>query len=173
MTDAVTIREAAPGDAEMLARLGAKTFSDAFAAFNTEADMAAYLESAFGPAIQAAELEDPAGAFLVAESGGEAVGYARLRGGPAPECVAGPEPVEIERVYVLQEWKGTGAAAALMTACLEKARARGFRTIWLGVWERNDRAVAFYRKWGFDVVGSKVFVVGSDPQNDLVMERAL
>ena len=172
-SEPVTVRRGAAEDAALLAGLGAKTFRDAFAEFNTEEDMAAYLEGAFGPHLQAAELADPAGAFLIAESGGRAVGYARLRRGPAPGCVSDPGAVEIERLYVLQEWKGAGAAAALMGACLDRARADGFRTVWLGVWERNDRAVAFYRKWGFSVVGKKPFAVGSDVQDDYVMERAL
>jgi ribosomal protein S18 acetylase RimI-like enzyme len=170
---AVTIREARLEDAALLARLGSKTFEDAFAAQNTAEDMAAYLAAAFGPAIQAAEIADGTGVFLVAEAGGAALGYARLRRGETPGAVTGSDAVEIERLYVLQECKGTGVAASLMQACLDRALADGHRTVWLGVWERNDRAVAFYRKWGFRVVGTKVFVVGSDPQTDFVMERAL
>ena len=77
------------------------------------------------------------------------------------------------RLYVLREWIGRGVGRELMQACLNEARQAGFRTIWLGVWERNPRAQAFYRKWNFRVVGEHVFQLGSDPQRDLLMERAL
>ena len=77
------------------------------------------------------------------------------------------------RLYVLREWLGRGVGEALMRACLNEARSAGYETIWLGVWERNVRAQAFYRKWNFRDVGEQVFLLGSDEQRDIVMERAV
>jgi ribosomal protein S18 acetylase RimI-like enzyme len=74
---------------------------------------------------------------------------------------------------VAKEWLSRGVGAALMRACISQAQQKGFQSIWLGVWQRNERAYAFYRKWGFQVVGEHVFQLGSDPQNDWIVERAL
>lgn len=167
------IRRATTDDAAMLAELAARTFHDAFAADNKAEDMDAYMSVAFTPAQLAAELAETGNAFFVAEIDAVPVGYAQLRAGDAPECVGGPEPVELSRLYVSREWHGRGIAQALVDALVEEARALKRRTLWLGVWEHNPRAQAFYRKWGFSVVGSHVFVLGSDPQTDLLMERAL
>ena len=169
----LSIRRASASDASLLAELGARTFHDAFSADNTAEDMDAYMSVAFTPEKLAAELADADTAFFVAEIDGAAVGYAQLRAGEAPPCVEGARPIELARLYVSQAWLGRGVGEALMRACVEEACAAGHRTIWLGVWERNPRAQAFYRKWDFRVVGDHVFVLGSDPQTDLLMERAL
>lgn len=169
----LTIRRAEPGDAGLLAELGARTFSETFAADNSPEDMAAYLAASFDPARLTDELSDPASAFFVAEVGGRAAGYAQLHAGEPAEGVEGPKPVELVRLYVSREWLGRGVGEALMRACVDGARQAGHRTIWLGVWERNGRAQAFYRKWDFREVGEHVFQLGSDPQRDILMERAL
>jgi len=167
------IRRADHEDAGLLAELGARTFSETFAADNSPEDMAAYLAESFNPARQTAELNDPASTFFIAEVGGLAAGYAQLHAGEAAEGVEGPRPVELVRLYVSREWLGRGVGEALMRACVDAARRAGHGTIWLGVWERNGRAQAFYRKWDFRAVGEHVFHLGSDPQRDILMERAL
>ena len=169
----VTIRRANPEDAGLLAELGARTFSETFAADNSPDDMATYLAASFNPAQQAAELADPASTFLIAEVGGIAAGYAKLHAGEPAERVEGQKPVELVRLYVLQEWLGRGVGAGLMRACVGEARRAGYGAIWLGVWERNGRAQAFYRKWNFREIGEHMFQLGSDPQRDILMERAV
>ena len=169
----VTIRRANTDDAGLLSELGARTFSETFAADNSPEDMAAYLASSFNLAQQTAELEDPASTFFIAEVGGVAAGYAMLRAGKPEKGIEGAEPVELVRLYVSGEWLGRGVGEALMRACVDEARQAGHETIWLGVWERNGRAQAFYRKWNFRSVGEHVFHVGSDAQTDILMERAL
>ena len=94
-----------------------------------------------------------------------------LREGKAPVAVTGTEPVELVRIYVENDIIGAGYGAALMNACLEEAKKNGHRTIWLGVWEKNLRAIRFYRRWGFTKVGTKEFLLGSDLQNDHIMAR--
>jgi GNAT superfamily N-acetyltransferase len=169
----IDIRVATVADAELIAELGARTFAQTFAADNTEEDMSAYLASAFSPSIQSDEIGDPASVFLLAEADGEAVGYARLRLREAPTAVGGRRPIEIARFYADRRWLGRGVGAALMKACLRQGRARGCDVIWLDVWERNPRAIAFYEKWGFTVVGGQSFVLGADTQSDLLMSQAL
>lgn len=169
----VTIRGASPTDADLLAELGRRTFEETFSADNTREDMEAYVASAFSVAQQAADLADPAAIFLIAEVDGAAAGYARLHPGKLAAGVAGAKPIELIRLYVLREWLGRGVGEALMRACLDHARSAGYETIWLGVWERNARAQAFYIKWQFRAVGEHIFQLGSDRQRDVVMERAL
>lgn len=165
------IRRAVAGDNALLAELGAQTFFDTFAACNTPQDMADYLAASFSPLKQAAELADPATVFLIAELDSAPIGYARLRSGPAPACVGGRAPIEIVRFYVRREWIGQGLAAQLMAACLRQAEQAGCDVIWLDVWEHNPRAIAFYRKWGFEQAGTQPFQLGSDLQTDLLMAR--
>lgn len=172
-----TIRRGVAGDAAMLAALGRKTFLDAFAADNTPENTAAYVAHAYGAEQQAAELALPDGVFLIAEVDGTAAGYAYLREAPLPAHITDPAPgqpghaVEIARFYVDAPWHGKGIAHALMDAALDEATRRGARTVWLGVWERNARAIGFYTKRGFHDIGVQPFKLGNDLQHDRVMAR--
>jgi ribosomal protein S18 acetylase RimI-like enzyme len=76
-------------------------------------------------------------------------------------------------LYASQEWLGRGVGGALMQACIDEGRQKGFRTLWLGVWEHNNRARAFYRKWNFREVGEHIFRLGDDSQTDILMERSI
>jgi len=171
----VHIRPARPDEAETIAALAARTFHGAFDATNDPVAMAAYVEKSFTAERMRTELADPANQFLLAEAEGaaEPVGYAKLRVGKTDPSVQGPRPIEIERIYAEQAAVGTGVGAALMAACLTRAVEGGYRTVWLGVWELNPRAIAFYERWGFRVVGTHPFVLGEEHQTDLVMERAV
>ncbi|HEX3282555.1 MAG TPA: GNAT family N-acetyltransferase [Pyrinomonadaceae bacterium] len=172
-TQNLVIRHGKASDAAMLAELGARTFSETFAPNNSPEDMAAYLATAFSPAQQTTELADRETLFLIAESNGGEVGYAMLRSGNVLENVTGVNPIELVRLYVAQDHLGRGVGAALMQACIDEARRRGHKTLWLGVWEHNPRAQAFYRKWNFVEIGTHVFHLGNDPQTDLLMQRTI
>ena len=172
MTDLI-IREAVPAEASLIARLARQSFSEAFGDRNDPGDLACFLDSAYGVVQQSAELGNPSWTTLLAFQGDQAVGFAQLRRDSAEPCVASPKPVELHRLYVLQSHHGAGAGAALMQRVLDRARAEGFRSHWLGVWEHNARGLAFYRKWEFEEVGSHIFQVGSDPQTDLLLVRPL
>ncbi len=172
-TNPVHIRVAKSADNTLLSELGAHTFFDTFAKDNTPEDMAAYLAVSFSPQKQAEELADPSTTFLIAEIDDTAVGYARLRHSPAPAAITGQHPLEIVRFYVDKSWIGRGLSATLMQACLEYAAHYQCDVIWLDVWEHNARAIAFYRKWGFDLIGTQPFQLGSELQNDLLMQRVV
>lgn len=169
----ITIRRGVVTDAADLAELAARTFRETFAADNRPEDMALHLETAYGRSQQHAELIDPGITTLLVEAGGHLTAYAQLRTSVTPECVNGESPVELWRFYVSREWHGRGVAQALMDSVETEARRLGGRTLWLGVWERNHRALAFYRKAGFVKVGSHVFMVGTDAQTDCIMIRPL
>ena len=170
---ALYIRRARIEDANLLAELGAQTFAETFTENNTPENMAAYLADSFNREKLTAELTDPLSLFFIAEVGGHAAGYAKLHAGEALQGVEGQKPVELVRLYVSRKWLGRGVGQALMQRCMDEARAMGFQTIWLGVWEHNSRALAFYRKWNFHEVGEHIFQLGSDPQRDILMQRAI
>ena len=168
-----TIRAAGVADAPWLAALAERTFRETYAAENTAENMERYVAEHFGVARQARELTDPAVQTLVADVSGEPAGYAQLVWSSAPPSVAGEAPIEITRFYVDRPWHGHGVAQLLMANLLQRAAAAGARTVWLGVWERNPRAIAFYRKSGFVEVGTHTFLLGTDPQRDFVLARPL
>jgi len=169
----VAIRRATAADAAVLAKLAMQTFNDTFAGVNTPADMAAHSARSYGVDLQRAEIVAPSIRTLLAERDGHAIAYAQLRAESAPGCVATRPTIELWRFYVDKTAIGSGVARELMAAVLAEAAASGARSLWLGVWERNPRAIAFYRKFDFEEVGNHRFTLGSDVQNDLIFERLL
>lgn len=160
-----TIRHATPSDAAALAELGARTFRDAFGEQNRAEDMEEYVGRTYGEVQQRQELEDPKNAALVVERDGVLIGFAQLR--------RDADSVEIARFYVDRTHHGEGIAQELMQRCVEVARDLGAKALWLGVWERNPRAIRFYEKCGFVDIGSHPFLVGSDLQTDRLMSLVI
>lgn len=169
MAERPRIRAAAEPDAGALAELAERTFRDAFTQLNRAEDIDLHCRASYGESIQAAEIRDPGRTTLLCHDGDRLIGYGQLRRAGAPSCIVAARPAEIQRLYVDAAWHGKGVAHALMAALLEAAAAGGADVAWLGVWERNPRAIAFYGKSGFAVVGEHVFVLGNDPQRDLVL----
>jgi ribosomal protein S18 acetylase RimI-like enzyme len=159
----VTIRRATPADAAALAALALETFVDAFGADNRPEDIGAYTSAEFGEAQQRRELSDPNIVTLLVDG----VAYAQLR--RTPDSPHGE--VELARFYVHRGHHGRGVAQALMDSVIDHARNLGATRLWLGVWERNARAIAFYRKCGFVQCGTQPFLLGSDLQTDWVMSH--
>lgn len=166
---ALRFRRAIQSDAAVLAEFGRRTFEETFGAANTPDDMAAYLRSNYGTSQQAAELGDPDIITIVAEAKGVLAAYAQVRRGPAPEVVRTGPPVELWRFYVDHPWQGLGLAQQLLEHVHTAAAELGGRAIWLSVWDQNARAIAFYKKSGFRIAGTKDFWLGSDKQSDYVM----
>lgn len=172
--EGVRIRVAAVGDAPSLAALGQRLFEQTFGIDNSAEDMRRYVSTAFTPARQREELADPDRAAWIAEvDGREPVGFALIRCGSVGDGVVASLPVEIERIYVDSTFHGGGVGRRLMETCVAQARAWSADVLWLGVWERNLRAIAFYEKGGFRAVGSHTFLLGTDEQRDIVMALPL
>src|SRR6185503_19988336 len=167
------VRRATVADALALAEFAARIFRDTFAADNRPEELAIHIAQAFGSAQQNAELIDPHVATLLAEGEGALVGYAQLRAGSPPACVTASDPLELWRFYLDRPWQGRGVVQTLMGHVLTEAARRGGASVWLGVWEHNPRAIAFYRKLGFRDVGPHVFMVGADAQTDRIMVRSV
>jgi ribosomal protein S18 acetylase RimI-like enzyme len=167
------IRDAEPDDAPQLSAFAATLFRAAYTATSRPADLESYIADHFRPEIQAAEIAAADCRTLLLHLDGQLAGYAHMRRGPGPSCLvpgvgAPVEALEIQRFYVAPLWRGRGVARVLMTACLHAAAAG--TSVWLGVFTHNARAIAFYTKCGFRVVGSATFYMGEDPQHDHVMQ---
>jgi len=169
----IHIQEAQLGEAALLSDLGRRTFTEAFADSNDPDCLARFLDQTYTPERQAGELKDPAITTFIARVDGSPAGFAQLRRGPGEACVSGPDPIELQRIYALREFLGSGVGKSLLSACMDRAKADGFRTLWLGVWERNPRAQAFYLRHGFRLAGSHTFDVGGDLQVDLIYKLLL
>jgi ribosomal protein S18 acetylase RimI-like enzyme len=161
-----------------LTKAAAAFFVDSFGAANRPEDMDVYVTGAFSEARQRAELADVTNRVMLATTpGGDIAGYAHLRFGVVPSGNAVPDErrpaVEIARLYADRRWHGRGLGSRLMERSLASAREWCARTVWLGVWEENARAIAFYQKNGFVVIGEQQFMLGSDRQRDLVMAADL
>ena len=167
------IRIASAKDAERVTALARDTFIATFADSNTPEDMARYIEKAFAVETISSELSDPASTFIWAEENGIPAGYAKLYRGAADDCVTGSGAVELERIYADPELIGAGVGKTLLHTCIKMAQSEGFETLWLGVWEHNDRAIEFYYRQGFIDVGEHPFMLGSDEQTDRIMQLDL
>ncbi|GAA0889021.1 GNAT family N-acetyltransferase [Rhodanobacter soli] len=166
-----SIRYAKPSDAKRLAALAEATFRDTFGSVNAVEDMNLHCRASYGEAIQSAEISNAGIATLLCDEGGNLAAFAQLRWSAAPACVSAQNPGEIQRLYVAKSWHGKGMAHDLMAACIGEMENRKSDVVWLGVWERNPRAIAFYKKFGFVEVGDHVFPLGTDPQRDIIMSR--
>ncbi len=171
----IKIRCATIKDSEMLTELSYKTFWDAFHdnPKNAPDDLADYMNSAFNVKQIGKELNDENAIFFVAEIENEAVGYAKLLIESCEPKITAEKPIELARLYSKQEFLGKGVGKSLMQRCLEEAEKRDCDRMWLGVWEFNPRAQAFYRKHGFYEVGKHIFQLGSDAQTDVLMQKDL
>ena len=123
----------------------------------------------FGPEIQQREIGERGLVTTIAEADGRMVGFTQLRLLSTHARVVAKRPAELNRIYVVAEWQGRGVAGHLMQDALEAAARAGCDSLWLGVWEHNPKAMAFYRKFGLEIVGTHAFMLGEDRQRDLVM----
>ena len=165
----IHIRRATIDDAAVIAEIAARLFAQTFDADNDPANVTAHIESYFSEAKLCEELADPTVTYLLLDVHQRLAGFAALKAGSTDPSVRDDAPLEIQRFYVDHAHHGRGVAAHLMDACMKVAIEQGLRTVWLGVWERNPRAIRFYEKCGFVDVGGKTFQMGDDLQFDRVM----
>jgi diamine N-acetyltransferase len=167
------VRRGVLEDAPVLAAFAARIFAETFAADNNPEDLLEYLESSFGIVQQSQELADPNEITLLMFAAETLIAFAQVRCKVPPACVTQEHPIEVHRFYVDAVAHGKGVAQSLMAAVKAAAKDFDAKHLWLSAWERNPRAVAFYGKMGFEIVGSADFVVGSDVQTDHIMVAPL
>ncbi len=163
------IRQATPADSDALAALAARTFRDAYGGGLSPDDLARHLEAHCSPAALRHQLTLPGAVTLVAEVGQAEVGYAQLEPAPVPPEVVDPTAIRLARFYLDQAWIGKGIAQRLMERVRAEASSRGHATLWLTVWEKAPRPIAFYQRCGFRQVGVTQFAIGADVQQDWLM----
>ena len=171
----IDIRQATPHDVKLLTDLSYTTFRDAFAHHpkNAPDDLAHYMRQAFNAEQIEAELAETTSIFFIASIDDKAAGYAKLIAESIEQGITAKRPIELSRLYSHQEYLGKGVGQNLMDACFEYAKTHDHDVMWLGVWEYNPRAQAFYTKNGFREIGKHTFQLGSDPQTDLLMQKDL
>ena len=169
----IAIRNASVSDFELLATLGRRAFFEAFGRYNDPGDMQSYLDSAFDPDIIRKQLEDPDVIYFIASYDGVDVGYSKLKRNSIPKELLDSKSIQLERIYALQSYLGKNVGKELMEKCLETAMSENFECLWLGVWQKNERAINFYKKWGFEVIGLKQFKIGKEISDDFVMALML
>ncbi|RYN13026.1 GNAT family N-acetyltransferase [Bifidobacterium animalis subsp. animalis] len=160
-------------DVATIRNLSIETFTQTFAALNTPEDMDKYVADHLSPDVIRREIDDPDSTFLVATVDGTPAGYMKVNVGDAQTEKMTHDHMEVQRLYILKAFKRHGLGAGLMRAAFNMARAQGKTRIWLGVWEHNDPAIAFYKRFGFTRIGSHDFMLGEDRQADLLMEAVV
>jgi diamine N-acetyltransferase len=168
----ITIREATNADAALIAQLSRETFYEAFAPDNRKEDMDKFMNEQFTMEALMQEVGAPGNIFLLAYIGDEAAGYTRLREN-SDELLGDKPAIEIARIYAATRMIGKGVGKELMQASIDYAKALQKEIVWLGVWENNQRAIQFYRKFGFEKFGEHDFVLGNDVQKDWLMKKEL
>jgi diamine N-acetyltransferase len=167
------IRKATELDAVLIADISHQTFYDAFAADNKPSDMEKFLKEQFPKGKLILEVSARENLFLLAYRNDEVAGYVKLRDSVFPPELGKTNALEIARIYTMKTMIGTGIGKALMQKCLDIAREQGKQVLWLGVWEKNNRAIDFYTKWGFEKFGETDFLLGDDIQRDWLMKKTI
>ena len=165
----IAVRVALPEDFEVVSALGRRAFYEAFGEYNKPEDMQAYLDLSFNPEAIKQQLEDPQIIFFIAAYHDDPVGYAKLKRNSAPPELEGKKCIQLERIYALKAYIGKKVGKALMEKCLEATREEKYEYLWLGVWQQNQRAIDFYKKFELETIGVKKFKIGNQITDDYVM----
>ena len=167
------ITKATLNDIEKLQNIGRQTFYETFAEVNLEENMAKYLEKSFATEKLPSELKNESSYFYLAEIDEKIIGYLKLNIGEAQTEKQEKNALEVERIYVAKEFHGKNIGQELYAQALKTAKELNASYMWLGVWEKNFRAVSFYTKNSFTQFGTHIFKLGDDEQTDLMMKKVL
>ncbi|NEW79112.1 MAG: GNAT family N-acetyltransferase [Gelidibacter sp.] len=167
------IRKATHKDAELLLNIGRQTFFEKFTENNSEENMLKYAAEAYTSEKILSELNNPNSQFYLAKLNNKAVGYLKINFGDAQIELQDPQALELERIYVLKEFQGRKIGQMLFNKTIELAKKAAVNYVWLGVWEENLRAIKFYEKNGLKAFSKHIFMLGDDPQTDIMMKLEL
>jgi diamine N-acetyltransferase len=164
------IRKISVKDVDALKEIGKQTFAETFSSVNSIENMTSYLKSEFSTETLKTQLTDEGSEFYFAELDGRPVGYLKINLGQSQTEIKDKEALEIERVYVLKEFHGKKVGQKLYEKALTIARQKSIDYVWLGVWEKNFRAIRFYEKNGFIAFDNHIFRLGGSEQTDIMMK---
>lgn len=168
-----TIQKVTLDDITQLQKIGRQTFSETFSGDNSEEDMTQYLDEHFSTEKLTNELNNKNSEFYFAVLDGAVIGYLKLNFGESQTELKDTKAVEIERIYVPKEFHGQNVGQLLYEKAIQVAKQKEADYVWLGVWEENKRALSFYTKNGFIAFDKHIFVLGNDPQTDIMMKLQL
>jgi ribosomal protein S18 acetylase RimI-like enzyme len=160
-------------DLSQLQKIGKITFAETFTEHNTKEDLDKYLEESFSNEKLSSELTNPHSSFYLAEIENNVVGYLKINFGASQTELKDNEALEIERIYVLQAFHGKKLGQALYEKAIQIANEKKVQYLWLGVWEKNNKAIRFYKKNGFVPFDTHIFKLGNDEQTDIMMKLKL
>lgn len=160
-------------DIKALQAIAKQTFTETFGSQNTAEDLAKFLNEEYDFDKLKAEVENPESFYYFYYFEDELAGYLKLNVGAAQTESDYPEALEIQRIYVLQKYQGKRIGLVMMQQALAIAEELKKPQVWLGVWENNFKAQAFYQKSGFKKVGSHDFILGDDRQTDHILLKTL
>jgi ribosomal protein S18 acetylase RimI-like enzyme len=166
----IEIRKATVSDLETIQKISIQTFIETFASVNTPENIANYIKESLNTEQLTAELNNANSQFYIAYSDTEVVGYLKINFGDAQTETINENTLEVQRIYVLQNFHGKNIGQLLLEEVKKIAKTTDVEYIWLGVWEENHRALRFYTKNGFVVFDKHVFIMGNDEQTDLLMQ---
>ncbi|SFO36696.1 Ribosomal protein S18 acetylase RimI [Paenimyroides ummariense] len=169
----IVIRKVMLKDIGLLQEIGRKTFFETFAENNTQENMSKYLEEGFSIEKLTEELNDEYSEFYFAVLAEKVIGYLKLNFENSQTELQDSSSLEIERIYVLQEYHGKKVGQLLYDKAIEIAYNKEVKYVWLGVWEENSRAIRFYQKNGFVAFDKHIFKLGDDEQTDIMMKKKL
>lgn len=169
----IAIRKVSLDDIAILQQIGRQTFMETFSESNSDENMARYLEEGFSIEKLSQELRSTTSQFYFALLDGEVIGYLKLNTGDSQTELQDDNALEIERIYVLGAYHGKKVGQLLHDKVLEIAHKRRANYVWLGVWEKNPRAIRFYQKNGFVAFDKHIFRLGNDEQTDIMMKKTL
>ena len=169
----IEIRLAEKNEAAIIADMSRQTFYDTFASENSVADMDKFMSETFTKEALMKEVGANGNIFFLAFDGELPVGYARMRESVNPPGIEEKKSMEIARIYALQSYIGKGVGSARTKKCIAQACELDKEIIGLGEWEKKQKAIHFYRKWGFEKFGTHIFILGDDPQTDWLMKKEL
>lgn len=169
----LSIRKCVMDDLVSLREFSYKTFNDNFKHMNTPIIMKAYLDQAFDMSKLRDELSNRDSVFYFLYVDGQLSGYLKLNEDSAQTDIYDPQSLEIERIYLTKELRGKGLGSILMNKAIDVGQKRNKSYIWLGVWEKNEKAISFYKNNGFYVIGKHPFFMGEEEQTDFIMRKDL
>lgn len=168
--DTIEIREVRAGEMPALVEMAQEAFLQAFTEGNKPENVRAYMQEAFTQAQFQKEFEAEGSQFFVAMLDGKVIGYTKVNEVPSQTDIHDPESLEVARLYVLEDFLGLGLGKKLLDLAISLAKKKGKKYLWLGVWEKNARAIRFYEKNGLEIFGSHPFPFGDEIQTDFLMK---
>jgi diamine N-acetyltransferase len=169
----ITVLRCGPEHASRLAEIAERTFKETYVDQVPADDMDAYLRSEFSLGQVRRDLQRHGTMYFLAELQGQPVGYLRVNLPGVQTDLDETDAVEIESIYVRADHQGTGIGRRLMEKAIAVARQADLQAVWLGVWEKNPNAIAFYERWGFRRFGTHAFRLGRTRHKDVLMKLDL